>query len=213
MRAFLFGPIKPIALRDLQTPPVGPIRSWTRWTTWDGPYKVIDSLDYIGRILMSRSSFRNPNTTNDYPYNRWIKRPWLIPMDRGRTMPTSNDKPYERGRQKLTNEDMSQMVDPWAPQAFVCSPFINPYMEITCTLCSKTLFTRLCLPNMRRKAPGSLSINSISSTQGKILCSWDLGCSSTTIRAPSLLIPKVCKIFLALTLLSSWWSFLHWLNL
>ena len=125
-------------------------------------------------------------------------------MDRGRTMPMSNDKPHERGKQKSTNEDMSSMVDPWAPQTLVCSPFINPYMEITCMLCSKTLFTRLCLPNIRRKALGSLSINSVASTQGKILCSWDLGCSSATKKAPSFLIPKVCRKFLALTLLSSW---------
>ena len=128
-------------------------------------------------------------------------------MNRGRIMST------KRGKQKTTDEDMSSMVDPWAPQALVCSPLINPYMKITCTLCSKTLFTRLCLPNMRRKALGSLSINSISSTQGKILCLWDLGCSFAIIKAPSLLIPKVYRKFLALTLLSSWWSFLHWLNL
>ena len=121
--------------------------------------------------------------------------------------------PMKWGKQNPIDEDMSPMVDLWAPQALVCSPMINPNMEITCTLCSKTLFTRLCLQNMRRKALGSLSINSISSTQGKILCSWDLGCSSTTIKAPSLLIPKVCRNFLALTLLSSWWSFLDWLNL
>ena len=119
-------------------------------------------------------------------------------MNRGRIMPT------KKGKKKLTDEDMSPMVDLWAPQALVCSPLINPYMEITWTLCSKTLFTRLCLPNMRRKTLGSLSINSISSTQGKILCLWDLGCSFAIIKAPSLLIPKVYRKFLALTLLSSW---------
>ena len=125
-------------------------------------------------------------------------------MDRGRTMPMSNDKLHERGKQKPTDEDMRPMVDLWDPQALVSSSLINPYMEITCMLCSKTLFTHLCLPNMRRKALGSLSINSISSTQGKILCSWDLGCSFATKKAPSLLIPKVRRKFLALTLLSSW---------
>ena len=128
-------------------------------------------------------------------------------------MPTSNDKPHEQSRQKPTDEDMSLMVDSWAPQALVCSPLINSYMEITFTLCSKTLFTHFCLPNLGRKALGSLSINSVSSIQGKILCSWDLGCSSATIKALSLLIPKVHRKSLTLTLLSSWWSFLHWLNL
>ena len=133
-------------------------------------------------------------------------------MDRGRTTPTGNEKSHKWGRKKSMDEDMSSTVDPWAPQALVCLQLINPYMEITCMLRPQTLFTRLCLPRIGRKALGFLSINFISSTQGKILCSWDLSRSSTTIKAPSLLVPKVCRKSLALILLSSWWSFLHWHN-
>ena len=71
----------------------------------------------------------------------------------------------------------------------------------------------LCFPNMGRKALGSLSINFVSSILGKILHSWDLSWPFTTIKAPSLLIPKAHKKSLTLTLLSSWWLFFHWLNL
>ena len=57
IRAFLSRAMKPASIWDVWTPPMGPIRSWTRQSTWDIFYKAVDPSDYIGWFSTSRSLF------------------------------------------------------------------------------------------------------------------------------------------------------------